>query len=95
LGLPFNIFSYAVLTHILAGICSLTPRELIISTGDTHIYKDHIEQIEKQLQRPPLMSPQLIVSPRIKDIPLEAITIEDFDLVGYFHHDQLKGKMSV
>lgn len=95
LGLPFNIFSYAVLTYILAGICGFTPKELIISTGDTHIYKDHMDQIERQLQRAPLMSPQLVVSPRIKGIPVEEITINDFDLVGYFHHDQLKGKMSV
>lgn len=95
LGLPFNIFSYTVLTYILARICDLVPKELIISTGDTHIYKDHIEQIQTQLSRQPIASPQLVIHPRIKKMELEDITIDDFDVVGYFHHDQLKGIMSV
>ena len=95
LGLPFNIFSYTVLTHILAMICDMKPKDLIISMGDTHIYKDHIAQVQKQLDRIPIVPPKLVVNPRIKDIPLEEISIDDFEIVGYFHHDTLKGKMSV
>jgi thymidylate synthase len=95
LGLPFNIFSYTVLTHILATICDMKPKELIISMGDTHVYLDHMEQVNKQLDRIPIAPPKLYVNPRIKDIPIEDIHINDFDVIGYFHHDTLKGKMSV
>lgn len=95
LGLPFNIFSYTALTYILATLCDMHPKELIISTGDTHIYQDHIEQVKEQIQRSPITPPKLIVNHRIKDIPIEDISIDDFDIVGYFHHNTLKGKMSV
>ena len=53
LGFPWNILSYSILTHILATMCNMKPKELIISTGDTHIYKDHIDQVKEQLQRVP------------------------------------------
>lgn len=95
LGLPFNIFSYTVLTYILATICDMKPKELVISMGDTHIYKDHLEQVNKQLERIPIVPPKLVVNPRIKDIPLSDISVDDFDVIGYFHHEQLKGNMSV
>jgi len=95
LGLPFNIFSYTALTYILATICGMTPKELIISTGDTHLYLDHIALVHEQLHRNPITPPKLIVNKRIKDIPIEQISVDDFDVVGYFHHNQLKGKMSV
>jgi thymidylate synthase len=95
LGLPFNIFSYTALTYILATICGMTPKELIISTGDTHLYLDHIALVHEQLDRNPITPPKLIVNKRIKDIPIEQISVDDFDVVGYFHHNQLKGKMSV
>ena len=51
LGLPFNIASYALLTHMIAHVCDYTVKELIISTGDTHIYKNHVEQVKEQLSR--------------------------------------------
>lgn len=95
LGLPFNIFSYSALTYILATICGMTPKELIISTGDTHLYIDHIAQVHEQIERMPISPPKLIVNKRIKDIAIEDICIDDFEVVGYFHHKQLKGKMSV
>ena len=95
LGLPFNIFSYTTLTYILATICGMTPNELIISTGDTHVYLDHLELVQEQIKRYPLTSPKLVINSRIKDIPIEDITIDDFDVIGYFHHNTLKGKMSI
>jgi dihydrofolate reductase/thymidylate synthase len=95
LGAPFNIASYAALTHLLAVICDMTPKELIICSGDTHIYNDHIEVLTTQITRNPYPLPMLKVSDRVKNIKLEEITIDDFDLIGYIHHPRLIGKMSV
>jgi thymidylate synthase len=95
LGLPFNIMSYATLTHILATLTDMHPKELIISTGDTHIYNDHIEQIKTQIERYPYSAPLLVIDPAIKEKRLEEITVDDFDVIGYFHHGVLKGKMAV
>lgn len=94
LGLPFNIFSYTVLTYILATMTDMKPYELVISTGDTHVYCDHIEQIKTQITRVPISSPKLIIDPSIKDKPLDKIDIKDFEVIGYFHHDTIKGNMS-
>jgi thymidylate synthase/dihydrofolate reductase len=95
LGLPFNIFSYAALTHLFAAMCAMKPKELIISTGDTHIYSDHIQQIQTQLHRDPMMRPILVVNPAVKNKSIEDVALEDFEVVGYFHHGVLKGKMAV
>jgi thymidylate synthase/dihydrofolate reductase len=95
LGLPFNIMSYAALTHIFAALTSMAPKELIISTGDTHIYSDHVEQVKTQCERIPYSAPLLVVNPAIDAKRLEEITVDDFDVVGYFHHGVLKGKMAV
>lgn len=93
LGLPFNIASYALLTHILAQVCDLKVGELVISTGDTHIYKDHIEQVSEQLQRKPLPLPTLELNNNIKDIT--AFTMNDIKLNNYEYHEALKAKMAV
>lgn len=95
LGLPFNIASYAVLTYIVAQLCDMKPLELIISTGDTHIYKNHIEQSEKQLQRKVLARSILKVNPRIKDKDISNVTIDDFELIGYFHHPPIHATMAI
>lgn len=95
LGLPFNIFSYSVLTYILAKICDMKPKELIISTGDTHIYVDHVDAVKEQITRTPLVPCSIVVNDCIKDKSINDITIDDFEIVGYFHHGALKGKMSV
>ncbi len=98
LGLPFNIFSYTTLTYIIAKICNMKPHELIISTGDTHIYNDHFEQINTQMQRTPFSPPKLIVNDRLSNMDIKdikTITIDDFDIIGYYHHPALKGNMSI
>ena len=95
LGLPFNIMSYATLTYILAAMCDMTPHELVISTGDTHIYKDHLDQVQTQIRRGAYMEPVLVLSEVVKTKTVDELTIDDFDVVGYFHHGILKGKMSV
>ena len=93
LGLPFNIASYALLTHMLAQVCDLDVGELIISTGDTHIYNDHVEQVKEQLRREAYPQPTLWLNPEIKDI--DKFTMADIKLNNYQSHDTIKAKMAV
>jgi len=93
LGLPFNIASYALLTHMLAQVCDLKVGELVISTGDTHIYSDHVEQVNEQLRREMYPQPTLWLNPDIKDI--NKFTMEDIKLLNYQSHDSIKAKMAV
>jgi thymidylate synthase len=93
LGLPFNIASYALFTHMIAQVCDLSVGELIISTGDTHIYKDHIEQVKEQLLRAPLAQPTLWINPSIKDI--DGFKMEDIKLENYQSHGPIKASMAV
>ena len=94
LGLPFNIFSYTVLTYILAKKCGMKPRRLIISLGDTHIYKNHIEQVRQQLQNTIFSYPKLELSD-IENKEIEEITINDFQLIGYYPNPMIKAPMAV
>lgn len=95
LGLPFNIFSYTVLTYILAKKVDMIPDELIVCMGDTHIYSNHIEQVKEQLSRKPLPFPILHLNDDIKNKDFNEITIDDFELIGYFSHPSIKAKMAV
>ena len=95
LGLSFNIASYATLVYIIALKVDMVPHELIISTGDTHIYKNHIEQCKLQLSRRPYPFPKLEINPEVKTKELKDITVDDFKLVGYLYHPIIKGDMSV
>lgn len=95
LGLPFNIFSYTVLIYLLATWCDLHPCELIISTGDTHIYKDHVKCVEEQLSRSFLFAqPKLVLDPVIKQKTIDELTIDDFALIEYHCHKPISAKMS-
>ncbi|EIW79709.1 thymidylate synthase [Coniophora puteana RWD-64-598 SS2] len=95
LGVPFNIASYALLTHMVAHVTGTTAHELVIQLGDAHVYKDHVDALERQLDpaRTPLPFPKLVLSPNVTDI--DGFRYEDFKVVGYEHRGEIKMKMSV
>jgi thymidylate synthase len=93
LGVPFNIASYALLTHMLAQQSDLEPGELIWTGGDCHIYDNHREQVETQLARDPFPFPELRFARRPPSIFDYAF--EDFDVVGYQHHPAIRAPVAV
>jgi len=93
LGAPFNYASYALLTHMIAQVCDLQVGELVVSTGDTHIYQNHVEQVKEQLKRESYSQPTLWLNPDIKDI--DKFTMEDIKLVDYQSHGAIKAPMAV
>ncbi len=93
LGVPFNIASYALLCMMMAQVCGLRPGEFIHTTGDTHIYLNHIEQIRTQLARAPRTLPRMVLNPEVKSI--FDFRYEDFTLEGYDPWPAIKGTVSV
>lgn len=93
LGVPFNIASYALFTHMIAQVCNLEVGELIIALGDAHIYSNHIDQVQEQLSRKPLTLPTLKLNPDISVIT--DFGMEDIELVDYNSHDAIKAEMAV
>ena len=93
LGVPFNIASYALLTLMIAQVCSLKLGDFVHTFGDAHIYSNHKEQIELQLGRDIKPLPKMVLNPKVKDI-LD-FDYDDFDLIGYYPHPLIKGKVAV
>ncbi|KEQ24620.1 thymidylate synthase [Paenibacillus tyrfis] len=93
LGLPFNIASYAFLTHMVAQQCDLQPGELIWTGGDVHIYANHVEQVNLQLTREPYPLPQLVI--KRKPDSLFDYRFEDFEIAGYQSHPSIKAPIAV
>lgn len=93
LGVPFNIASYALFTHLIAQVCELEAGEFVHTFGDAHIYSNHMEQVSLQLSREPLRLPKLKLNPLIKEI--EAFRYEDIELMDYQSHPAIKAKVSV
>jgi thymidylate synthase len=93
LGVPFNIASYALLTMMLAQVTDLEPGDFVHTFGDAHLYANHIEQADKQLDRMPMPLPTMHLNPEVKD--LFAFTIDDFELRGYRCHGAIKAPIAV
>jgi thymidylate synthase len=93
LGVPFNIASYALLTHMIAHITNLEVGEFIHTFGDVHIYKNHIEQVKLQLTRTPKELPRLMLSPDIDDI--DDFTFGDIVLLDYDPYPSIKAEVAV
>lgn len=93
LGVPFNIASYALLCMMMAQVCGLKPGEFIHTTGDTHIYLNHFDQMKEQLTRTPRKLPRMVLNPEVKDI--FDFKFEDFTLEDYHPWPAIKGEVSV
>ena len=93
LGVPFNIASYALLTHMVAQQCDLEPGEFIWTGGDCHLFSNHLEQVELQLSRKPFPLPQLKIAP--KPASLFDYAFEDFEIVGYECHPHIKAPVAI
>ena len=93
LGVPFNIASYSLLTHMVAQQCDLEPGDFVWTGGDCHIYKNHFEQVELQLSREPrpIRNSSFTAVPS----PIFDYRFEDFEIVGYDPHPHIKGVVSV
>lgn len=93
LGVPFNIASYALLTMMMAQVSGLKPGDFIHTTGDTHLYLNHLEQAKEQLKRTPRTLPRMVINPNVTSI--FDFKYDDFTLEGYDPLPHIKGEVSV
>ena len=96
LGFPFNLLSYGVLTHIIAQTVGMEAKELIFMGGDTHIYKNHIEQVKEQTSREPYPFPTMTIHKSLSTIKdIEELQFSDFEFTGYQSHPAIKAEMAI
>lgn len=93
LGVPFNIASYALLTHMMAQVCGLKPGVFVHTFGDLHLYSNHLEQAKLQLTREPRKLPELQINPEVRDI--HQFRFEDFQILHYDPHPGIKAPIAV
>ena len=93
LGVPFNIASYALLTLMVAQVTDLQPGDFIHTFGDAHLYLNHLQQVETQLQREPLPLPEMQLNPNVKNI--FEFTYDDFNLVNYQSHPHISAPIAI
>jgi len=93
LGVPFDITSYSLLTMMIAQVTDLKPGDFIVSFGDVHIYKNHFEQVDRQLKRSPRKLPNIKIDSSVKDI--DEFLFEHFELSDYDPHPGIKAPIAV
>lgn len=93
LGVPFNIASYALLTMMVAQVCNLKPGDFVHTLGDAHLYLNHLEQADEQLNRHPFPLPEMKINPDVKSV--FDFRFEDFELLGYEAHPHIKAVVAV
>jgi thymidylate synthase len=93
LGVPFNIASYAMLTHMMAHVTGLKAGEFVHTLGDAHIYLNHLDQVETQLARKPFALPRLVMKREVKAI--DEFRYEDFEIVNYQSHPSISAPIAV
>lgn len=93
LGVPFNIASYALLTHMMAHVTGRKPGDFVHTIGDAHIYLNHVDALKTQLERSPRPFPKISINPEKKNI--DDFVMEDFKVTGYSPHKTIKMKMAV
>ena len=92
LGVPFNIASYSFLTYMIANVCNLEPKEFIYTIGDAHIYEEHIEHLQEQMEKEPYKFPQLKLNDKTN---IDDFVLSDFKIENYKYHPTIKMKMII